>query len=464
MFNVSEELNELSEIFNKNKKTLYIVGGYVRNKIIGIADYENLDIDLCSSAKPLEVENLLKNTDFKTENIDNVFGVIIIIDKNGKKYEHATFRKEKYSVAGAHNPTNIQFIENLEEDAKRRDFCMNSIYYDIYRKELIDPLNGVDDIKNKIIRTTREPRLVFNDDSERILRLIRQACCLGFNITDEVLMSAKNNVFKLKFLSKQKLKIEFEKLLLLDNFYKSIKVKNANIRSIELLLKLGACEYILPMLQEIYNKKIIDDKNDYLINHILNVLKLCKEKSIEIRYSILMHDYGKSKALIDNNNFDNYINYNNEIIENELTLLNYNKSFINKVKTIVNSSVFNINIFTRRWKVRKFIINNIENIENIILLKKYILLVKNNKVNIDFNKILKEYYNVNKNYIKTKREIVVNYNDIIEKYPNINLKHINIILDKLFEVCIKNYKNNNKKYLYNKLNKLIKKNKGEFLC
>ena len=58
MFNVSEELNELSEIFNKNKKTLYIVGGYVRNKIIGIADYENLDIDLCSSAKPLEVENL----------------------------------------------------------------------------------------------------------------------------------------------------------------------------------------------------------------------------------------------------------------------------------------------------------------------------------------------------------------------------------------------------------------------
>ena len=88
------------------------------------------------------------------------------------------------------------------------------------------------------------------------MRMVRQAVSLGFDIDDKTLQSAKNNVFKLKFLQKNRLKQEFERIILADQSYPTIKnTQNAHVRGINLLAEIGILEFILPELQKIYNMK-----------------------------------------------------------------------------------------------------------------------------------------------------------------------------------------------------------------
>jgi len=465
-FYISEELRSLADVFMKYKVKLYIVGGYIRNKILGIPDIYNKDIDLCSSAKPEEIEKILNNTPYKVSNINNEFGVIKIIGKE-KVYDHATFRTEKYEFAGSHNPSNVEFIKRLDIDALRRDFKCNAIYYDIYNDEIIDPVDGVKDIKNRILSTVKEPRLVFNDDSERIMRMVRQAVSLGFDIDDKTLQSAKNNVFKFKFLQKSRLKQEFERIILADQSYPTIKNnQNAHVRGINLLAEIGILEFILPELQKIYNMTIYEDKGRLLFSHIMNVFTLCKEYDLNLRYSILMHDYGKAEALIKNGKFFGYKELGDSLIEIELgeTGLCYNRKFINEVKNIINSIEFDKFGLYPTYKLRKFIFNNYMQIYNIILLKKYIFIDKNKKISLGVIRLMKEYNkSIDKDYPKNINDLSVSAKDIIQKFPKINTNKINELLNLLLDKCYFNYNNNNKKYLLKIISKVIKKNKNNFL-
>ena len=116
---ISAELKELSNIFIKNDKLLYIVGGYVRDSYLGIQSLIRDDIDLCSNVTPNQLRKMLSGTNFKVEPKNEKFGVMEIIGK--RSYEFATFRKEIYENE-SHNPTSVEFINSLEEDARRRDF------------------------------------------------------------------------------------------------------------------------------------------------------------------------------------------------------------------------------------------------------------------------------------------------------------------------------------------------------
>jgi len=343
LFNISQELIDLAEIFySKSKKHLFIVGGYVRNKILGVPDYKNLDIDLCSALTPKEVKEVLKNKDFTILNEDNTFGVLKIKGKENI-YEHATFRTEVYDHAGSHNPTNVSFIEDLETDSIRRDFKFNAIYYDIYNDEIIDPLGGVDDINIRIISTTRSPRIVFNDDSERILRLIRQAVTLGFNIEEETFNRAKLNAFKIKYLPKNRIKNEFERILFANSEYENLpNTKYAHARGILLLAEIGALEYILPELQKIYNLNIYEDLGRDLFNHIIDTFKNVKEDNLDLRLSVLLHDYGKAESLINYKDIIHDKDFLDSIIDKELgeNGLQYNKKTISNIKNIIKSLYF----------------------------------------------------------------------------------------------------------------------------
>ena len=143
---ISSELKELSNIFSEHGKPLYIVGGYVRDSYLGIQSLIRDDIDLCSSVKPNELRKMLEGTNFSISSLNEKFGVMEI---NGKRrYEYATFRKEIYEDE-SHSPTSVEFISSLEEDARRRDFRINAIYYDIQNGSFIDPLGGVEDLKDR---------------------------------------------------------------------------------------------------------------------------------------------------------------------------------------------------------------------------------------------------------------------------------------------------------------------------
>jgi len=371
LFVINEELRNLAELFHKKKNSLYIVGGFVRNKLLGIPDYLNLDIDLCSAATPSDVEKILKNTEFSVEDINKTFGVIRIKGKEGI-YEHATFRTEKYDFAGLHNPSNVEFIDSLETDSIRRDFRCNAVYYDIYKDEIIDPLGGVKDIKKRLIRTTRDPKIVFNDDSERILRMVRQASSLGFTIEKSTFESARANSFKVQYLTRTRIRHEFEKIITSDTFYPYLSnTKQAHKRGVQLLVELDVLRYILPTLSKISKLDIRDDMSRNLFNHIVEVFENCKESDLELRYAILMHDYGKAEALLQNKSFFGHENLTNSLIENELgdAGLMYSKQTIKNIKNIIHGIDFHPTIFDSKYKIRKFIINNILCINNIILIK-----------------------------------------------------------------------------------------------
>ena len=464
LFRISEELNDLADLFRKKGKKLFIVGGYVRNKLLNIPDNQNLDIDLCSSATPDEVVKILKNTKYIIKNADNSFGVVKIESEN-KIFEHATFRTEKYAVAGSHNPSNVEFIQDVEIDALRRDFRCNSVYYDIYNDEIVDPLGGVKDIKNRILRTTRRPSDVFNDDSERIMRMVRQAVSLGFTIDNETFNAAKNNVFKLAFLQKTRLKHEFERILQSNEEYKYLKVKNPQIRGIVMLAQLKILGYILPCLQKMYDSSVNNKKGKNLFDFSMNSLSLCNDSNLALKYAILMQFYGETIIKTEKLSKFGIQELENIEIENELgdKGLEYNKKFIANVKNICNNSSEKM-FFNPSWKIRMFIIKNFMQINEIILIKKYNSIANFGKIDLTTRKLINT-----KNRLKygeypiTYDMLSISVNDIIELYPEIKQNKISDIQQKLLQKCIKNLKNNKKDKLIKIVSNIINKNRDLYL-
>ena len=194
---LSNNLISLSELF-KNVSPLYIVGGFIRDKLL---NKNSLDIDLCSALTLYEVENVLKDSNFKLKIKNKTFGTASIYNDE-VNFEYSVFRKDTYSSknAGRHSPKKVEFVDSLKVDAQRRDFTINSIYYNLCTGELIDLFNAKNDIECKKLKMVTPTTL--NYDGERILRLVRFVAELNFSIDNKTLNSAKQNAKNVLELSK----------------------------------------------------------------------------------------------------------------------------------------------------------------------------------------------------------------------------------------------------------------------
>ena len=463
-FSVPNELVELAEIFKKNKEKLYIVGGYIRNKLLGVPDEYNLDIDICSSALPEKIVKMLEKTEFKTEYMNKEIGVLEI--QKNIRLEHATFRKEKYEFAGVHIPNNVEFIKNLEEDALRRDFRCNAIYYDILEEELVDPLDGFSDISDKLIRTTTDPDVVFNDDAERILRMVRFASQLGFEIDKKTYSSAVKNVSKIKLLSKTRIREEFSRIVLADTAYPNLAdVKYAHARGVMTLANMGALKYILPALELIRETPIVEDRGKPLFEHVMNVFAVCDP---EVRLSALLHDVGKAKSIIEFGNFNGSSDFAPIIIENNLGEegLGFSKKIVERVKRVVLGLDFNKFGLESAKNIRHFVAKNYQDIELILKLKKAINFDKYNKQCLSFGtthlKIIYEKM-VRENTPFTLKDLDIDGNVIMKTFPQIRQNRIGMLLDALLYKCIDKPRKNNKNDLLNMAEKILIKNKQDYL-
>lgn len=192
---------EVLSILNNNNFDAYIVGGYVRDYLLNI---KSNDIDLTSSATPDEVSKL-----FKTIPSGIKYGTVLI-DYKGFKFEHTTFRFDgKYS--DSRHPENINYSKNILDDIKRRDFTINAILMD-KDKNIIDYLNGIDDLNKRLIKTIGNPTDRFKEDALRMLRAISFVSKLGFDIDIDTYKSIENNKELLKNVSLERIKIEFDKI------------------------------------------------------------------------------------------------------------------------------------------------------------------------------------------------------------------------------------------------------------
>ncbi|CAJ99561.1 CCA tRNA nucleotidyltransferase [Helicobacter acinonychis] len=217
MFELEEELKELFDLYEKSHYELYLVGGCVRDCLMGFAPK---DYDLTSNALVSESKELLLKHHFRVLETGIKHGTITAL-KNNKSYEITTFRVEKGHIKHR-RPKELVFSAHLTDDLKRRDFSMNAIAYSP-TKGLIDPFKGQNAIENRMIECVGKVRLRFFEDALRILRALRFGATLGFKIET----NTKRAVFAckdlLKHLSKERLQSELNKLLMGKNAYGVIK-------------------------------------------------------------------------------------------------------------------------------------------------------------------------------------------------------------------------------------------------
>ena len=200
MNNIEEKALKILSILEEHHHEAYIVGGYVRDKLL---NRKSNDIDICTSATPKEIIELFPNT-----NSPN-YGSINIIYKN-TNFDITTFRKEiKYQDNRL--PVKIKYIKNIKKDLLRRDFTINTICMD-KDGNILDILNAKPDLNNKLIKTVGNPRYRLKEDALRILRAIRFATILDFDIDPKTKHYLTEYAYLLKKLSYQRKKQELDKI------------------------------------------------------------------------------------------------------------------------------------------------------------------------------------------------------------------------------------------------------------
>lgn len=205
---------EVLKILNQNNHEAYIVGGYVRDSLL---NKKTSDIDICTSATPKEILAIFDNVIIS----DMQYGSVIISHK-GCNFDVTTFRKEiKYE--SNRKPVKIKYIKDLKKDLLRRDFTVNTLCMNSEGK-ILDILNIKKDLENKILKTVGNPRYRIKEDSLRILRCIRFATILDFEIDSKTKYFLSKYGFLLKKLSMNRKKEELEKIFLSKNKEKGRKL------------------------------------------------------------------------------------------------------------------------------------------------------------------------------------------------------------------------------------------------
>jgi len=205
---------EILKSLHSHGHEAYFAGGCVRDKLRGV---EPKDFDIATSAGPKEVQNIFT----KTIPVGIQFGVVMVVEQE-MAFEVATFRTESNYLDGRH-PGTVKF-STLEEDAKRRDFTVNGLYFDIKTQKVIDLVGGQKDLEAKIIRTIGEAENRFGEDHLRMMRVIRFACQLGFEIEDKTLEAVKKYSDLIVRVSPERIRDELTKTLISTQSSRGIKL------------------------------------------------------------------------------------------------------------------------------------------------------------------------------------------------------------------------------------------------
>lgn len=224
------------QILDKIEKSgyeAYIVGGYVRDYLIGKHSY---DVDICTNAKPKELCQIFKEYSIITSD----YGTITFHLEN-YKFEITTFRKETL-YKDHRRPARIVYVDDLMIDLKRRDFKINAICMD-KNNNIIDPYDGRTDLKNKVISSIKDPLTSLEEDILRLLRAIRFATVLNFSIADDLKKAINEKKPLLKELSYLRKKEELNKIFFSANKAKGVKfLKEFDLCDI---LELDKIDYVL---------------------------------------------------------------------------------------------------------------------------------------------------------------------------------------------------------------------------
>ena len=259
---IPNDIIGMKDVFKKNGHKLYVVGGAVRDALLGKTPK---DYDLATDATPDKVELMMDKAGYRTLPTGKAFGVINVFTDDDE-YEIATFRKD---LSGGRRPDAVEFT-TIDQDVKRRDLTINALFYDIDTGEVVDLVGGIDDIKGGIVRTVGSPEERFGEDRLRILRALRFAGRFGSDLEPNVDAALKKDS-SLEGISKERIR---------DEFIKGLKTSKSAKYFLGLVDKYNMWGEIFPGLT--INKKYIDDKDA-----IINLATLLKDNDISNLRGIL---------------------------------------------------------------------------------------------------------------------------------------------------------------------------------
>ncbi len=332
-----KEVKKIIKTLADNGFEGYAVGGCVRDIIRGV---KPSDFDIATNAKPEEVKKI-----FKKNFSDNNFGTVVVFTESKEDYlkeiEITTYRTER-DYEDKRRPNEVNFVNNIEEDLKRRDFTINAMAVSLEEegnRSLVDPFGGQEDLKNNIIRAVGNPEERFSEDALRMMRAVRFSSSLGFNIEEETKKAIKNNSHLLKEVSNERIR---------DEFVKIINSKGAT-EGVENLRKLNLLKKFLPEILEGYG--VMQSKHHIYdcYHHYINSLKYATKKNFNfhVRMAALFHDIGKPRSKRGTGEDATF--YNHEVIgakmtRNILKRLKFKKTDVEKITLLVRYHLFYYNV------------------------------------------------------------------------------------------------------------------------
>lgn len=354
--------NKLISLARSLSKPLYAVGGIVRNYLINGSGAT--DVDLCAPISAEEFCIEIRKHGYHPITIVERTGTVIFGDQENK-YEFTSFRKEKY-IGGEHTPFETEFTENIVEDALRRDFKCNAIYYDIAKDEIVDVLGGVEDIKNKVIDTVTSAKNVFCHDGLRLMRLARFCGELNFTPSEDAILGMKQYAKNILEISPERILVELYKILYSDTAYPFSNPKG-HYFGLKILDQTGVLDYIIPELTRGRNMAQRADFHNYdVLEHSLRCVLYSPKNQ---RLIALLHDVGKPYALERDNNFYEHAKYGEKIASDILNRLRADKNTIKKARAVIKYHMLDMDCKMRESKLRTFIVQNQSIMEDLLSIK-----------------------------------------------------------------------------------------------
>ncbi len=305
--NIPKEIQEITNKLRKNGFEAYLVGGCVRDEILGKIPS---DWDIATNVKPEEIIKI-----FPRNFYNNKFGTVTVQTNSDNpsltNVEITPYRTEE-SYSDKRHPDKVIWTTKIEDDLKRRDFTINAIAYNEDKKTFVDPFNGQEDAKQEKIKAVGKPNERFSEDPLRIMRAVRLAASLSGNlwqIEEKTKEAIKKNASKISEVSAERIRDEFVKTIM----------SPLGARGVEIMRRLNILSQIIPEIEEGFGV----EQNKHHIYQIYehNLLSLnyaCENNySREVRIAALLHDVGKTKTKRGKGRNSTF--YNHEVVGANMT-------------------------------------------------------------------------------------------------------------------------------------------------
>lgn len=355
---IPDKVKKIMDMFLKNGAEIYVVGGAVRDLLLGrvVKDW-----DFTTNLTPDEMKKLFSKNSF----CNNEFGTFSIIGKNKEIFEVTTFRTEKGYSDNRH-PDEVKWGKSLKEDLSRRDFTINALVLRPAqdKPELIDLYNGQKDLEDKLIRTVGNPDERFKEDALRMMRAIRIAGQIGFNVEEKTLLSIQKNAELINNVAGERIRDELFKILLCSN----------PSFGIELLKQSRLLTKIMPELIEGLGMTQKGHHIDDVWTHNLKTLDNCQTQNPITKLAALLHDVGKPKSMHgegEKRTFHNHEVYGSRIAVQIGKRLRLSNKELDQLFRLVRWHMFTVQETQTDKAVRRFIRNvTVDYIDEMIALRR----------------------------------------------------------------------------------------------